>query len=42
MPGLQKVSKNKAVGQQYVWEQDLLIIQINFVIKAVKDKKMPE
>jgi hypothetical protein len=42
MPGRQKVSKNKAVGQQYVWEQELSIIQTNFIIKPFKDKKMPE
>jgi hypothetical protein len=38
-PGLQKVGENKTVGQKYVWGPDLLILQANYIIKAVRTKQ---
>ncbi len=38
-PGLQKVGKNKIVGQQDVWDKNLSIIQTKYIIKAVKNVK---
>jgi hypothetical protein len=39
-PGLQKVSKNKNVGRQYVRDKTVLITQTNCIIKAVEDEKI--
>jgi hypothetical protein len=38
LPDLQKIGMNKTVGRQYLWGQD----QTNYIIKAVKDEKLPK
>jgi hypothetical protein len=39
---IEKVGENKIVGRNMFGDKSLLIIQANYIIKAVKDETMPK